>query len=234
MNIKDLSLSTLVLGVLYFMAYAFFTGYSHFYGFPDSFISIGVGEVIRFSVFSLFVLFTFVTVLNMHSPNYKLPWGMYIFFFVITLVLSYFFLRFLGRSDYLYESTKSAVHLNALLLAIFVVAAAAAVSTLVSNKFKILNLTHGILLIISLAVLPVSLGWAWAYASYSPFFYSVKYDAYIIDNFGGKYVLGNCKNNKASFMQVSEIPDRVKSISSKETSELKACFLLSAEINRRN
>ncbi|ECP4508211.1 hypothetical protein FZR69_23125, partial [Salmonella enterica] len=102
------------------------------------------------------------------------------------------------------------------------------------NEFRIKNKTHGVMLFISIAMLPSVLGWAWAYLSDEPLFYSKKYDAYIIESYNGKFVLGNCKKNIAEFMSVEGIEGKLTPVSTKETQQLKVCFLKAAKLKRNH
>ncbi|EOM9121431.1 hypothetical protein ACT3MQ_000789 [Escherichia coli] len=75
MNVKDLSITTVLLAALYFMAFSFYKGYSSFYGFPVSFISIGIEEIVKFSVIALGLLCTLVALLHIDTEEKNIPWG---------------------------------------------------------------------------------------------------------------------------------------------------------------
>lgn len=85
---------------------------------------------------------------------------------------------------------------------------------------------------ISIAMLPSVLGWAWAYLSDEPLFYSKKYDAYIIESYNGKFVLGKCKKNSSEFMSVEGIEGKLIPVSIKETQQLKVCFLKASKLKK--
>ena len=78
MNVKDLSITTVLLAALYFMAFSFYKGYSSFYGFPVSFISIGIEEIVKFSVIALGLLCTLVALLHIDTEEYSMV-GVFIF-----------------------------------------------------------------------------------------------------------------------------------------------------------
>lgn len=232
MNVKDLSITTVIFAALYFMAFSFYKGYSYFYGFPVSFISIGVAEIVKFSVIAVGLLFTLVALLHIDTKEEKIPVWVYVFFFVLASLLSYWTMYLYGGNSYLYKNAEGDVFTQALLLGFFSVIGIKAFSIFIRIGFKIKNKTHGVMLFISIAVLPYILGWAWAYTSDEPFFHSEKYNAYIIENYNGKFVLGSCRNNSAKYMSVEGIEGILTPLSSKETQQLKICFLKAAKLKR--
>lgn len=232
MNVKDLSITTVILAALYFMAFSFYKGYSYFYGFPVSFISIGVAEIVKFSVIAVGLLSTLVALLHIDTEQEKIPIWVYVFFFILASLLSYWTMYLYGGSSYLYENAKGDVVTQALLLGFFSVIGVKAFSMFIRKGLKIKNKTHGVMLFVSVAVLPSILGWAWAYTSDEPFFYSQKYNAYIIENYNGKFVLGSCRKNSAQYMSVEGVEGKLTPLSSKETQQLKICFLKAAKFKR--
>lgn len=232
MNVKDLSITTVLLAALYFMAFSFYKGYSSFYGFPVSFISIGVGEIVKFSVTALGILFALVAVLHIDTEEKRIPFWVGLFFFALASFLSYWTLYFYGGSAYLYEHAKGGVITQSLLLGFLTPVAVRSISVFVRNEFKIKNKSHGVMLLISLALLPSVLGWAWAYISDEPFFYSRKHSAYVIESYNGKFVLGNCRKNSAEYMSVDGVEGRLIPSSANETQQLKICFLNAAKLKR--
>ncbi|EAO4803953.1 hypothetical protein EEN27_13550, partial [Salmonella enterica] len=165
MNVKDLSITTVLLAALYFMAFSFYKGYSSFYGFPVSFISIGIGEIVKFSVIALGLLCTLVALLHIDTEEKNIPWWVYLFFFILASLLSYWTMYLYGGSSYLYEKATRDVATQAVLLGFFSLVSVRAVSVFIRNEFRIKNKTHGVMLFISIAMLPSVLGWAWAYLS---------------------------------------------------------------------
>lgn len=232
MNVKDLSITTVLLSVLYFMAFSFYRGFSTFYGFPTSFITIGISEIVKFSVIALGILCTLVALLHVDYEKGKPPFWFYSFFFILASVLSYCTMAVYGGSDYLYENAKKDVLTQSLLLGFFSLASINSIATFVRNEFKIKNKMNGVMLFTSIAVLPSILGWAWAYLSDEPFFYSKKHDAYIIETYNGKFVLGRCRGNKASYINIEGVEGPVTPVSMKETQQLKTCFLIAANLKR--
>ncbi|HBM8319977.1 TPA: hypothetical protein L0X91_003412 [Enterobacter cloacae] len=232
MNVKDLSITTVLLAALYFMAFSFYKGYSSFYGFPVSFISIGVGEIVKFSVIALGLLFTLVALLHIDTDDKSIPIWVSLFFFALASLLSYWTLYLYGGSAYLYEHAKGSVVTQALLLGFFSPIAVRSVSVFIRNKYKIKNKAHGVMLLISLALLPSLLGWAWAYISDEPLFYSEKHNAYVIESYNGKFVLGSCSKNSAEYLTVDGVEGKLTPLSAKETQQLKICFLNAAKSMR--
>ena len=215
MNVKDLSITTVLLAALYFMAFSFYKGYSSFYGFPVSFISIGIEEIVKFSVIALGLLCTLVALLHIDTEEKNIPWWVYLFFFILASLLSYWTMYLYGGSSYLYEKSIRDVATQAILLGFISPISVRAVSVF-----------------ISIAMLPSVLGWAWAYLSDEPLFYSKKYDAYIIESYNGKFVLGNCKKNSSEFMSVEGIEGKLIPVSIKETQQLKVCFLKASKLKK--
>lgn len=232
MNVKYLSITTVLLAALYFMAFSFYKGYSSFYGFPVSFISIGIEEIVKFSVIALGLLCTLVALLHIDTEEKNIPWWVYLFFFILASLLSYWTMYLYGGSSYLYEKSIRDVATQAILLGFISPISVRAVSVFIRNEFRIKNKTHGVMLFISIAMLPSVLGWAWAYLSDEPLFYSKKYNAYIIESYNGKFVLGNCKKNSSEFMSVEGIEGKLIPVSIKETQQLKVCFLKASKLKK--
>lgn len=232
MNVKDLSITTVLLATLYFMAFSFYRGYSSFYGFPVSFISIGVGDIVKFSAIALGIIFALVALLHIDTEEENIPLRACLFIFACASLLSYWTLYVYG-STYLYEHAKGSVVTQALLLGFFSPIAVRSISVFIRNEYKIKNKTHGGLLLLSLALLPSVLGWTWAYISDEPLFYSKKYNAYVIESYNGKFVLGNCRKNNVEYMSVDGVEGRLIPVSTNETQQLKVCFL-NATISKRS
>lgn len=232
MNVKDLSITTVLLAALYFMAYSFYKGYSSFYGFPASFISIGIGEIVKFSVIALGLLFALVALLHIDVEDKSIPLWVALFFFVFASLLSYWTLYMYGGDSYLFQHAKRSVITQAVLLGFFSPIAVRSISVFVRNEYKIKNKSNGVMLLISLAMLPSVLGWAWAYISDEPLFYSKKYNAFVIENYNGKFVLGSCSKNSAEYMSVDGLEGGLIPLSANETQQLKVCFLIAAASNR--
>lgn len=177
---------------------------------------------------------TLVALLHIDTEEKNIPWWVYLFFFILASLLSYWTMYLYGGSSYLYEKATRDVATQAVLLGFFSLVSVRAVSVFIRNEFRIKNKTHGVMLFISIAMLPSVLGWAWAYLSDEPLFYSKKYDAYIIESYNGKFVLGNCKKNIAEFMSVEGIEGKLTPVSTKETQQLKVCFLKAAKLKRNH
>lgn len=173
MNVKDLSITTVLLATLYFMAFSFYRGFSSFYGFPVSFISIGVGDIVKFSVIALGILFAFVALLRIDIEEENIPLLACLFIFACISMFSYWMLYEHGGT-YLYEHAKGSLVTHALILGFLGPVAVRSIFVLIRNEYKIKNKTHGVLLLLSLALLPSVLGWVWAYISDEPLFYSKK------------------------------------------------------------
>ncbi|ECJ9113840.1 hypothetical protein FQO20_04800 [Salmonella enterica] len=232
MNVKDLSITTVLLATLYFMAFSFYRGFSSFYGFPVSFISIGVGDIVKFSVIALGILFAFVALLRIDIEEENIPLLACLFIFACISMFSYWMLYELGGT-YLYEHAKGSLVTQALTLGFLGPVAVRSIFVLIRNEYKIKNKTHGALLILSLALLPSVLGWVWAYISYEPLFYSKTHNAYVIESYNGKFVLGSCRKNNAEYMSVDGVEGRLTPVSANETQQLKVCFLKAA-ISKRS
>ncbi|KYP90982.1 membrane protein [bacteria symbiont BFo2 of Frankliniella occidentalis] len=232
MNVKDLSITTVLLAALYFMAFSFYKGFSSFYGFPVSFISIGVGEIVKFSVIALGLLFTLVALLHIDTDEKSIPGWASLFFFALASLLSYGTLYFYGERTYLYEHAKGSVVPVAILLGFSSTTAVRSVSVFIRNEYKIKNKAHGVMLLISIALLPSLLGWVWAYISDEPLFYSKKYNAYVIESYNGKFVLGSCSKNIVEYLTVDRIEGKLTPLSANETQQLKICFLNAANSTR--
>ncbi len=83
MNLKDLSGTTILLAMLYFTAYGFYSGFSDFFGFPTSFISIGVPELVKYSVVVTGIIFSLLALLHFDTEEKHISFFVSCFFIVL-------------------------------------------------------------------------------------------------------------------------------------------------------
>ncbi|WP_368913471.1 hypothetical protein [Mixta calida] len=225
MNLKDLSGTTILLAILYFTAYGFYHGYSEFFGFPANFISIGVPELVKYSVAVTGVMFSLLALLHFDTEEKDIPfkWGCLFFIFAIVLVFSTFYT--LGGNGYLFEKNTKQLVGRSLLIGVFGLIGIRAFSVFIRNGLKFSGKTNAVMLAGTVIVLPGAIGWAFAYLPYEPLFYSKDNKAYILANYSGNFVLGHCLKEKARFSIVDKLNGEVLPVSNKETQELKTCFL---------
>lgn len=81
MNLKDLSGTTILLAMLYFTAYGFYSGFSDFFGFPTSFISIGVPELVKYSVVVTGIIFSLLALLHFDTEEKHISFFVSCFFY---------------------------------------------------------------------------------------------------------------------------------------------------------
>lgn len=225
MNLKDLSGTTILLAMLYFTAYGFYRGYGYFYGFPSSFISIGVPELVKYSVSVTGIMFSLIALLHFDTEEKDIPigWGVFFVIFAIGLTFSTFYI--FGGEGYLFEKNMRQIFGQSLLIGIFGLIGVRSFSVFIRNGLKFHGKSHAVMLASTIVFLPGSIGWAFAYLPYDPLFYSKDNKAYILANYSGSFVLGNCLKENAQFNLVEKLDGKVIPVSKKDTQELKTCFL---------
>lgn len=225
MNLKDLPGTTILLAMLYFTAYGFYSGYSDFFGFPTSFISIGVPELVKYSVVASGIMFSLLALLHFDTEEKHIPIFVCCFFGVLAGGLTLCMFYFMGGKGYLFDHNTRQLIGRSALIGIFALMGVRSFSVFVRNGFKFEGKTHGVMLIGAAVFLPGSMGWAFAYLPYDTMFYSKDNKAYIIANYSNNFVLGRCLKESSEFLLVDKINGEVTPVSAKETQELKTCFL---------
>ncbi|HGO6779715.1 TPA: hypothetical protein ACK8T7_003895 [Klebsiella aerogenes] len=234
MNLKDLSGATILLAMLYFTAYGFYRGYSEFFGFPPSFISIGVPEIVKFSVAATGVMFSLLALLHFDTKEKHIPLRWVIIFSIVAILLVLATFYTLGGNGYLFKNNTRQVFGEAFLIGILGLVSVRSFSIFIRSGFKFSGKSNGIMLAGSFIFLPSAIGWAFAYLPYEPLFYSKNEKAYILANYSGSFVLGRCAKEKSDFLIVDKLNGDVLQVSNKNTQELKTCFLrASRNMNRQ-
>jgi hypothetical protein len=224
-NLKDLSGTTILLAILYFTAYGFYSGFSDFFGFPTSFISIGVPELVKYSVVASGIIFSLLALLHFDTAEKYIPFFVVCFFVVLAglLMLSTFY--FMGGKGYLFDHNVKQLIVRSALIGIFALMGVRSISVFVRNGLRFTGKTHGVMLIGSVVFLPGAMGWAFAYLPYDTMFYSKDNKAYILANYSNNFVLGRCIKERSEFLLLDKINGEVTPVSNKEMQELKTCFL---------
>lgn len=225
MNLKDLSGTTILLAMLYFTAYGFYSGFSDFFGFPTSFISIGVPELVKYSVVVTGIIFSLLALLHFDTEEKHISFFVSCFFIVLAggVALSMFY--FMGGKGYLFDNNTRQIVGRSVLIGIFALMGVRSFSVFIRNGFKFEGKTHGVMLIGTSVFLPSAMGWAFAYLPYDTMFYSKDNKAYILANYSNNFVLGRCLKERSEFLLVEKINGEVTPVSTKETQEMKTCFL---------
>ncbi|WP_150142999.1 hypothetical protein [Enterobacter bugandensis] len=229
MNLKDLSATTILLAILYFTAYSFFRGYGDFYGFPSAFISVGVAELVRFSVIATGIMFSLVALLHLDTDGDAIPlrWGALFALFATIFVFVTFYI--MGGSGYLFEKNTRSLFGQSFLLGVFSVIGVRHLSLFVKSGFKFKSKYNAVMVIGVITFLPGSLGWAWAYLPFEPMYYSKENKSYILANYSGNFILGSCLKEHAKYSVVDKLSGDITPVTTKETQEIKTCFLKAAK-----
>ena len=225
MNLKDLSITTVLLGMLYFTAYSFYSGYRSFYGFPTGFISVGVAEIVKFSVISVGIFISLISILHLDVKEDEMPFKWGVAFSAIACILVFGTYYTLGSSSYLFKNNLNTIIGQSLILGVTAVIGVRAISVFVRNGYKLKGKSNAVMILGAVSIIPSCLGWSWAYLPYEPLFYSKVNNAYLLETYSGKFVLGRCINENSSYLLVDNIEGDISPATSKETQELKTCFL---------
>lgn len=225
MDLKDLSGTTILLAMLYFTAYGFYSGYSDFFGFPTSFISVGVPELVKYSVVASGIMFSLLALLHFDTEERQIPLFVGGFFVVLSGVLIFSMFYFMGGEGYLFQHNTRQLIGRSVLIGIFALMGVRSFSVFIRNGFKFDGKTNAVMLIGTAVFLPGFMGWAFAYLPYDTMFYSKDNKAYIIANYSNNFVLGSCQKERAQFSLVDKINGEVIPVTNKDTQELKTCFL---------